>query len=186
MNCLDCEQLFMRYMDNELTEKEALILRDHLDICPKCNEEFLIYDKILTDFTNLDLIDAPVNFEINIMEKINQLPKIHENVAALKENAFHVVWGIISILIGISVVLLIYKDQIVEYLSQSDVFSGLLVQFKPVSDFANNILLNLSTQFVGALNLATGLFTDFRLLIVIAIVVTGFIVFVTRKFIKQK
>lgn len=57
----------MKYMDSIITEQEATELRSHIEECEICKEDFIMYNHILEEFSNIDnIIEAPDDFELQI------------------------------------------------------------------------------------------------------------------------
>ncbi len=101
MDCNKAETLLMRYMDNIITKAEAEELREHTNLCSACRQDFEAYALMVNGFKEMEIIEAPVNFEDCVMEKIRKLPK-------LSESSFHCLmfkaWGFVLILLAISIV----------------------------------------------------------------------------------
>lgn len=46
IDCLQAEEMLHAYLDRELSEEEAAIVRLHLDACPNCRARFRFSDKL--------------------------------------------------------------------------------------------------------------------------------------------
>ena len=73
MKCSEAEQLMMKYIDSELSEKDAKELNSHLLVCNECKESFYIYDSLMGDLKLLPDFEAPADFEYNVMAQIKKL-----------------------------------------------------------------------------------------------------------------
>lgn len=65
----------MEYMDFTISEENSFLLEKHLEQCEECRESFELYTQILDEFS-LDaenIIEAPEDFEIKVMEKIEYI-----------------------------------------------------------------------------------------------------------------
>lgn len=72
MNCLEAQEMFSLNYDNELSGQETLTLREHLESCPECSEEWNEWEKT---FSALHLMGkqeilAPAGFSPSVMAKI--------------------------------------------------------------------------------------------------------------------
>lgn len=70
MKCLNFED-YMRYLDSELTQKEAEKLEQHLHVCPFCQQQFHEYQQeylIMDGFLQVD--DLPETFTQDIIAKL--------------------------------------------------------------------------------------------------------------------
>jgi len=69
---LTCEDLFRKlddYLDRELSEREARLVREHLETCAQCAAEYAFEQSVLTNLkTKIARIHAPGD----LMEKIRR------------------------------------------------------------------------------------------------------------------
>lgn len=75
MDCNKANKLMMEYMDFTISEEDNFLLEKHLEECDECKESFELYTQILDEFS-LDaknIIEAPEDFEIKVMEKIEHI-----------------------------------------------------------------------------------------------------------------
>ncbi|NLK21861.1 MAG: zf-HC2 domain-containing protein [Epulopiscium sp.] len=120
MNCNKVDHLIMKYMDGTLTKGEAKDLNSHIVGCSSCKEEFFIYQRVIEGMENDKAIEAPVDFEVGVMEKIKNIeidyrPKKTTSLETIKA----MVWGIFSLMFGIGVLLFIYRESFLEYMLQN-------------------------------------------------------------------
>ena len=101
MDCNKANKLMMDYMDLTITEEDEFLLKNHLKNCDECRE-FTI------DANNI--IKAPEDLEINIMEKIENIQpryikeKVNKNIIA------YVSLGMTSLFISIFILISLNKD----------------------------------------------------------------------------
>jgi len=73
MKCCDAEKYIMKYMDGEISQKEGEELNQHIKECQNCKESFLFYDNMIQLLEQMPMHEAPEDFEINVMMKIQAL-----------------------------------------------------------------------------------------------------------------
>ena len=120
MGCKEADELMMKYMDSVMTEEEAMRLGVHIESCASCKEAFSIYDMMMDDFLDLELIEAPDGFELQVMEKINELPLVSEKIKNSVDNATTLVWGTFSVLLGAATLITMNRDVILDYMISSE------------------------------------------------------------------
>ncbi len=112
MDCNKANKLMMDYMDLTITEEDEFLLKNHLKNCDECRESFELYTQILEEFTidANNIIKAPEDLEINIMEKIENIQpryikeKVNKNIIA------YVSLGMTSLFISIFILISLNKD----------------------------------------------------------------------------
>jgi anti-sigma factor RsiW len=72
----------MKYFDGELSEDEKLQFMEHLNGCKACSIEFECMNGIFDTLGKTGLTEPPENFEINIMERVNQMEKKRKAMTA--------------------------------------------------------------------------------------------------------
>ncbi len=148
MDCSKIDELLMKHMDNILTKEETIILNTHLETCSHCREDFEIYDKINKEFSKIEIINAPDDFEINVMAKINELPDESLKCSNRLETLTCWLWSSFSVLVGIAVMIVLNKNFIMNYLSSSNQFSGFYDLLSPVEDY----VIEFSNNFVSIIS----------------------------------
>ncbi len=75
MNCNKANKLIMEYIDCNISPEDEFLLKNHLKICSECQESFKFYTEILEEFSlnNKTIIQAPEDFEKNVMKKIENI-----------------------------------------------------------------------------------------------------------------
>lgn len=120
MNCNQVDHLIMKYMDGILAMEEAHKLNLHITECDACREEFFTYQTMIEELQDFTVVEAPKEFEAQVMEKINMIEMEYiQKQAVSMENITAMVWGAFSLLFGIGVLLFIYRQSVLEYLIQS-------------------------------------------------------------------
>ncbi|MDR1706020.1 MAG: zf-HC2 domain-containing protein [Clostridiales bacterium] len=134
----ECEragELMMKYMDGELTEREILKLREHLEVCPACKEDFITYDFIHEELSQgAGLISPPDGFVKAVMTKVSALPSPKKIAAAAFDTKLRTLWAVISALFGVAFLLVWYKDPILSYMSGISWLSGYVGAIIPAVD----------------------------------------------------
>lgn len=113
MKCCDAEKYIMKYMDGELSKKEAEELNEHIQKCQCCKESFLFYDDMMQTFEQLPLYETPDDFETNVMMQI-QLLEQTEQRSFVKNRIIGHIWGCFTVLFGTGAILVFYKQSIIQ------------------------------------------------------------------------
>ena len=154
MDCREADELMMKYMDGTMSEEEALRLGSHVEPCINCKEAFAIYDMMIDDFSEFELIEAPKEFEAQVMEKINELPSASERMINHMDNVVNLMWGGCSVLLGIAALIATNRDLILNYMlenaylaSYAKVIQSNIEYFQNIFVNAENILYSMTTVF---------------------------------------
>lgn len=79
MNCpTEIIKLINKYLDDDISEMEEKMLRQHLHKCANCNQHFLELKKTAALIKSTSSISAPAHFTIDLM---NKLPKEKRTVS---------------------------------------------------------------------------------------------------------
>ncbi len=113
MKCYDAEKYIMKYIDGEISKKEAEELNQHIQECSSCKESFLLYDNMLQVFEELPLYEAPKDFEINVMMQIEALEQTEQR-SFVKNRIIGHIWGCFTVLFGTGAILVFYKQSIIQ------------------------------------------------------------------------
>lgn len=136
MDCKKANDLMMKYMDGNISKDEVFSLKKHIDKCDKCYEDFLIYDKILKGFSSMDnIVTVPEDFEKNVMSEIYALGDVYTNRENRSDALIYAVWGGVSVLCGLGMLLILNKDIIMNYFKSSPKLSAYAEYFEPVENF---------------------------------------------------
>jgi hypothetical protein len=155
LDCNIAEKYFMKYMDGSLEKKEATLLNGHLLVCDKCKEEFFIYDKLLEDFKQMELTQAPSDFEEKVMQEILTMDYdfVYNKNNGLIDNIVFIVWGAISVLLGLGFMLVLGNKQILSYLSENEKLNTYVQVFEPITNYLstliNTVISTINTNIVG-------------------------------------
>lgn len=135
MNCKDAEKFIMNYMDNTLSEQDAIKLNEHLKQCAECREAFEVYETMMNHFQDIEMVEAPVGFEQELMIKINVIEPVYLTQKPISIEWLHsLVWGLITLLFGTGVILNVYKDKIMVYISQNQYTAEFYQTISPVGN----------------------------------------------------
>lgn len=139
----------MEYMDGFLNDEEAAELGKHVSECEICKEDFLLYNKILEDFSDIhNIISAPDGFEEQVMIKIEALEHIYVNSEARTDGILCTLWGTFSILAGIGTILFVNKEAITNFMLQTPSLSAYANMLAPVE----NYVLQFKDSFLASVN----------------------------------
>ena len=131
----------MKYMDGVLTDAEAASLNRHIKVCDQCKEDFLVYDSIMYNFSEMTLTEAPEGFERRVMDIITQLP---ETTLKAVNRSLSGILGVFSVLIGLGFILIMNKEAMILWMRQYPQFQPLTNILVTVSTAVNNISLQVS------------------------------------------
>lgn len=135
MKCDEANDYIMKYMDGRITDEEADCLNQHLLVCKECKSDFLIYDKIICDFSNCKEFEAPEMLEVEVMAKISQLGNgSYEVHYRFKDKVLGAIWGTFTVLFGTGTVLAMYREPIMESISDNPYFSAYIQKLTPIMD----------------------------------------------------
>lgn len=147
MDCKKADQFMMKYMDDVIAEDEKLELDEHLKLCEDCREAFTIYGEMSDYFSTVELIEAPENFEMCVMEKISLLPKASEQSAETTDNLIHIACGMAFVLFGICIIAVINNEAVLRYVSGGEVLLPLAVYLQGFIDTASSIVYDIFKSF---------------------------------------
>jgi len=147
MDCNKSNELMMQYMDGKISDFEFMNLQNHMKSCQICNEDFVAYSSILTNFKdNTDIIEAPEGFEVAVMTKVNRLniypaPKLDK--AKILDNIIFVAAGVVFFLFGAGAALSIFQDEIITFLVANDmqILANIVLPYSSfISDLVDDIV----------------------------------------------
>lgn len=119
MDCKHANTLMMQYIDDDLNEADAVKLNKHLQNCEICKKEFIVYEMLGNEFDSFReesiLIEAPVGFEIKVMEKVRLITPEYAKAPSL-DSLFGTVFGIFSVTFGAGAIVAMHKESVIEYL----------------------------------------------------------------------
>ncbi len=162
MDCDRANDFMMRYMDGELSQNDANDLSLHFETCKTCKSDFILYDQILSDFSGLEIINAPEGFEAAVMSKINELPSISAKVVSTIENMMCLAWGAFSVLFGFGFLAVINRETILAYVYSKPEYSTFATVLTYVSDYMFRFSTNLVTLTNDLLATTAGYITSSR------------------------
>ena len=143
MNCKTAENLIMSYMDNTLSEEEALKLNEHLKECEECREAFEMYEMITKDFETTEfMVKAPDDFEEKLMSKIQGITPAYLLRKKMSLEEIHcIIWGSFAMLLGIGLALNIYSEPIMEYIAMNEQLLNFYSMLSPIEAVINEYVL---------------------------------------------
>lgn len=131
MKCCDAEKYIMKYIDGELSKKEAEELNEHIQKCQSCKESFLFYDDMIQIFEQLPLYETPIDFEKSVMMQI-QLLEQTEQRTFVKNRIIGHIWGCFTVLFGTGAVLVFYKQSIIQFFDKNSYLKPWVSNIAPI------------------------------------------------------
>ena len=148
MNCEKANELMMEIIDNKISKDEYLLFEKHLEQCENCKKDFLMYQQILEEFNEIEILEAPENFEQNIMEKIENIEPEYRK-SNKKINIFYWCISLIaSFLLGVN----IFSDSIIGKFNILSIKCGINNFndiFKNIFSFINNTFYYFQENFIA-------------------------------------
>ncbi len=138
MDCNKANELMMDYMDFNLSDEDRFLLEHHLKECKTCKEEFEIYSNMLEEFSVVEDIHLPEDFEVQVMEKIEAIEPKYLKQKKDNNNLIYVFIGFMALSISIFNILSYNKDIILQNIQDMPIF------YKYYIVFENIFNLNLS------------------------------------------
>ncbi|MDR1642014.1 MAG: zf-HC2 domain-containing protein [Clostridiales bacterium] len=158
MECERADLLMMKYMDNALSESEAQELSEHIASCPQCKEDFLAYDKIMSDFAEMEIVEAPPGFTTAVMAKVRLLPP-HTPAA---EGMLGDIWSAFLVLMGLGFLLAMQKDAIILWMSQYPQLSDAVFAISQVNESVSLASAAAVASFQEVFGQANAVLTNLR------------------------
>ncbi len=72
MDCRECNELLPLYIDTSLSAEEMRAIKQHLDACRPCHEEFVKLSDTLELVCKLEKVDPPADFHARFMSRFNE------------------------------------------------------------------------------------------------------------------
>ena len=167
----DCDRasgLIMGYMDGALSEEGSAWLKSHIDSCEKCRSDFAVYNTILNEFSEAEVIlCAPEGFDEAVAVKLETA--VDPVSKRRRDNIACAVWGILSVVLGLAALIVINRERVLALLEDSGIYAGLSAVLSAVAEFAAfaGRMLTDGAVYVG------GLLADYRYFILAALAVAA-------------
>ena len=112
VDCNRANQLIMDYMDFNISQEDEFLLKNHLKECDECRESFELYSQMLEEFSldKKNIIQAPEDFEINVMEKIENIESRYIKEKTNKNIITYVFLAMISLTFSLFLMVSFNKD----------------------------------------------------------------------------
>ena len=126
LDCNKANKFMMDYMDFNISEEDNFLLEKHLESCEECRESFNLYTQILDEFS-LDadnIIEAPEDFEMQIMEKIEHIEPRYIKEKTNKNIITYVFLGMTSLMFSLFLIVSLNKDVFLSNPEKSPVLSA--------------------------------------------------------------
>lgn len=85
MKCQFCSDLLSQYIDRELSEEKRKLVKEHLDQCPECMEEYNLMCSTIDCVNRLECVEPPADFQECVMREIK--------AKHVRKKAIWPVWG---------------------------------------------------------------------------------------------
>ncbi len=178
MDCKMSDMLIMKYMDGDIDENEAKLLNSHILTCEACRKEFYFYDSMIKNFEAMPEIEAPQNFEVEVMAKIETL---NENYAQVQYKVEHKLFGTVvaafSVVIGGGIALYAFRKPILNAVSggmiPESVYGKLVDMSLVAEEFVGMIAASFSGVFGNTTGAAAILMAVVAVLVVAAVALQG-------------
>ena len=108
-DCANIINLIPLYIDNELTEEESRIVREHIAACPHCRQECEMMQSIVRKTKNLLKMDVPEGFHARLMQQIQREEVQKRKIALPWRNAMGLVAA--AAVVAVSVVSYLNLDR---------------------------------------------------------------------------
>ena len=172
--CDKAHDLMMKYMDGELNEKEAAVLREHAAGCETCKADFEIYDFISGELNTggtgdrgrSPLHDAPPDFTENVMRVIVTLPTPKKVTKSGFERAAYIIAGVASMLFGLGFLLVLNRESIINYLSGIPALDGFMSAIVPITETVGEDMSGAVGGVYGMFLSVLHFMTEYRYLLV--------------------
>jgi hypothetical protein len=161
----ECERahgLIMKYMDGELDESGAALLRDHASACADCKADFEIYDFISSELQDTGLTPAPESFVVDVMKIVSGLPQPKQLISNSFDRIMRIALGLFSILFGIGFLLVLNRESIIDYLHGVPAFEGIMETAVPAAESLGAGVNELAGNAYGAFINALEFVSDYR------------------------
>jgi len=158
----------MGYMDGALSEEGSAWLKSHIDSCEKCRSDFAVYNTILNEFSEAEVIlCAPEGFDEAVAVKLETA--VDPVSKRRRDNIACAVWGILSVVLGLAALIVINRERVLALLEDSGIYAGLSAVLSAVAEFAAfaGRMLTDGAVYVG------GLLADYRYFILAALAVAA-------------
>ena len=131
MKCYNTEKYIMKYMDGEISQKEGEELNQHIKECQNCKESFLFYYNMIQLLEQMPMHEAPEDFEINVMMKIQALEQTEQR-NFVKNRILGHIWGTFTVVFGTGAILVFYKKPIINALENTQYFKKWVQNIAPI------------------------------------------------------
>jgi hypothetical protein len=174
MKCSKADQLMMKYMDGILSMEEAKQLNLHLTECDACKEEFFAYQKMIDVLQDGQFYKAPDDFESTVMNRIKDIEVEYEIKKTVPiETISAIVWGFFSLIFGIGVLLVLYRQPVLEYLVQNPYLGEWANSMIPAMDILSAYINDFKTEMTNILGTIKYIFEVLRLILIPIVAVLG-------------
>ncbi|KPU43627.1 anti-sigma-W factor RsiW [Oxobacter pfennigii] len=144
MDCRAADNLMMKYLDGDITQKEYEMLNMHLSSCESCKMEFEILRSAFFSIDNIKMEEAPENLERLVVSKIRS-----EKPVRAKNSWLPIAVSFLAVIMGWINIILVFRFTPAASII-SDSFSHLNFLFNELFDLSLSLW---KTIFTGSLKL---------------------------------
>ena len=173
MDCKMSDMLIMKYMDGEINEMEAGMLNAHILECEACRKEFYFYDTMVKGFETLPEIEAPQNFEMEVMSKIKALDHSCAYTPKTERRLLVAIAAVFTVIISGGIALYALREPIIRIASGTFLDEEAYDKLLGVSGFVGEFMVMIRNTVLGVLSSsspAASIFIGVIALIVVVIV----------------
>ena len=186
MDCKMSDMLIMKYMDGVIDEAEAKLLNEHMLGCEACRKEFYFYDNMVKGFETLPEIEAPQNFEMEVMAKIAALEHSYAKEGYKTESRLlRLVFVAFSVLIACGLAFYVLRVPVIKALFGNVLSDASYDKLIGVSDLVSEFMLMVRDTVFGTLSYsgsAASIFMIVAAVVIVAVVsLQGYILYRKRR-----
>ena len=178
MDCKVSDMLIMKYIDGEISGTEAAMLNAHILECEACKKEFYFYDNMVKGFDTLPEIEAPKNFETEVMAKIKALDHSYAEAPRTERRLLVTIAAIFSVIIGGGIALYAFREPIIRIALGTFLGAEAYDKLLDVSDFVGEFMIMIRNTVFGVLSASSLAATIFMgviaLIVVVAVAFQGY------------
>ncbi len=152
MDCKISDMLIMKYIDGEISEAEAATLNAHILECEACRKEFYFYDSMVKGFDTLPEIEAPKNFETEVMAKIKALDYSYAEAPRTERRLLVTIAAIFSVIVGGGIALYAFREPIIRVALGTFLGAEAYDKLLDVSGFVGEFMVMIRNTVFGVLS----------------------------------
>jgi hypothetical protein len=185
MDCKQADIAMMQHMEKTISPADARDLAKHILRCENCREYFLAFDEAMDymsemDSVEVELIEAPANFTMSVMEKVRQIPTYSNPIPTCRiTTLMRCLWGSSAVFLGVSLLFIFNPDWLATLAAIYPAFAAVSNALDAASLFLGSAVVEFM-QSIGSQsgNVAT---TGLTISTLIFLVMIGIVLFVLHR-----